>query len=220
MTASARRALALAIMIGGVAYSSWVLENVLHTGLDPSETFLSELDAVGQRYRDVFSTADTASGTVLAVAAVIALFGLRRRRLTTVGWSALFVFGAATIADAQLPISCVPTPMHPCPSSPSGLFPQLHHIHALTSTIAVNAIFVAMIAFTWAAFRYRILPVVRAIGLALFVVASATTVWMLIADNLPGEYALGIAQRIQVGTMSLWVVTLGFAVWKSVSDDR
>ena len=35
---------------------------------------------------------------------------------------------------------------------------------------------------------------------------------MLVADNLPGDYALGIAQRIQVGSMSLWLITLAAAV--------
>ena len=34
----------------------------------------------------------------------------------------------------------------------------------------------------------------------------------LIADNLPGEYGLGIAQRIQVGGMSAYLVVLGCAL--------
>lgn len=47
-----------------------------------------------------------------------------------------------------------------------------------------------------------------------------TTAWMLIADNLPGDYALGIAQRMQVGAMSLWLVVLGFAVYKTRAESR
>ncbi|NMN98510.1 DUF998 domain-containing protein [Nocardiaceae bacterium YC2-7] len=215
MIAAVRTALALAIVVAGIAYSSWLLEYVLHTGLDPTTSFLSELDAVGQRYRDVFSIADTVSGSLLAASAVAALFVLPRKKLATVGWVALFVFGVATIADANLPITCVPSALHPCPSEPSGLFPQLHHIHALTSTVAVNAIFIAMIAFTWAEFRYGGWHALRATGLVLLICASTTTAWLLIADNLPGDYALGVAQRVQVGGFSLWLVTLGVAVWRS-----
>jgi hypothetical protein len=212
MRALLRAGLPIPLILGGIAYSSWVLEFFIETGLDPRNTFLSELDAVGQRYRDVFSVADSVTGTLMILAALAALNVLPRRPFTTTGWIALAIFGAATIADSQLPIGCIATPEHPCSSEPSGLFPQLHHIHALTSTIAVNAIFVAMIAFTVAAFRYRMFRVLRLVGLLLFVIASVTTAWMLIADNLDGDYSLGYAQRGQVGAMSLWIVTLGVAV--------
>jgi hypothetical protein len=213
-----RTVLALAIAIAGIAYSSWLLEFLLDTGLNPTNSFLSELDARGQPYRELFSTADTLTGALLVAASLSALLLLRRRPLTNVGWGALLVFGGATIADAQLPIGCIPTLLQPCGSEPSGLFPQLHHVHALTSTIAVNAIFVAMIAFSWAAFRYGMLPVLRVFGLAVLVIASLTTAWMLIADNLPGDYALGIAQRVQVGAMSIWLVFLGVAVYMTRSQ--
>ncbi|SLA01987.1 Uncharacterised protein [Mycobacteroides abscessus subsp. abscessus] len=35
---------------------------------------------------------------------------------------------------------------------------------------------------------------------------------MLIADNLHGDYYLGLAQRIQVGGMSVWLILWGIAV--------
>jgi hypothetical protein len=62
------------------------------------------------------------------------------------------------------------------------------------------------------------LPVLRVFGLAVLVIASLTTAWMLIADNLPGDYALGIAQRVQVGAMSIWLVFLGVAVYMTRSQ--
>ncbi|CAM2980365.1 DUF998 domain-containing protein [Skermania piniformis] len=217
-----------ALIVAGICYSSWLLEFVLDLGLDPTDSFLSELDAVGRPYRWVFALADVITGVLVILVAATALI-LRKRspsplgppsRLTTTGWVALMIFGGATVADATLPISCIPTPDHPCPSSPSGLFPQLHHVHALTSTVAVNAIFVAMIAFTVAAFRlrrgaaYRLGrgAALRTAGLTWLLIGSIATVWLLVADNLPGDYALGVAQRIQVGMMSLWLVTLGIAV--------
>lgn len=203
--------LAAAITIAGISYSSWVLEFVLHTGLDPATSFLSELSAVGKPYREVFGNADTVTGVLALVGSIIGAVVFPRRRFVVVGWVALAVFGAATIADSEMPITCIPTPTHPCPSEPSGLFPQLHSFHAMTSTIAVNAIFVAMIAFSIAAFRYKRWPVLREFGLVILLIASAATAWMLIADNLSGDHSLGIAQRIQVASISLWLVTLGIA---------
>ncbi|MBF6173411.1 DUF998 domain-containing protein [Nocardia blacklockiae] len=201
-----RWCLAAAIAVAGVCYSSWVLEFVLPIGLNPVDSFLSELDADGRPYGWVFSAADTIAGTLALAAALGGLFAYSRRRLSTVAWVALGCFGASTIADAQWPIQ-------PCSHNcDNGLFPQLHQVHALTSTLAVTSIFVAMIAFSVAAFRYRRWPILRHSGLWILVLGSAATAWMLIADNLPGDYALGIAQRIQVGSMSLWLIALAVQI--------
>ncbi|WP_019931868.1 DUF998 domain-containing protein [Nocardia sp. BMG111209] len=203
-----RWCVAVAVALAGVCYSSWVLEFVLPIGLDPVNSFLSELDAQGRSYGWVFSTADTLTGILALIAAIGGIFEYSWGRLSIAAWVALGCFGMSTIADAQLPLrTCHPDP---CPKTDdSGLFPQLHQIHALTSTLAVTSIFVAMIAFSAAAFRYRRWPVLRHSGLWILVLASAVTAWMLIADNLPGNYGLGIAQRIQIGSISLWLIALG-----------
>ncbi|WP_446223899.1 DUF998 domain-containing protein [Nocardia sp. IBHARD005] len=92
------------------------------------------------------------------------------------------------------------------------MFPQLHQPHALTSTLAVTSIAVAAFAFSAAAYRYHRWRILREFGVAVLVLGSAATIWMMVADNLSGYYALGIAQRIQVGTMSLWLLALATAV--------
>lgn len=209
-----RRATTLMVIsiVAGLLYSAWVAEFFLDTGLDPAHSFLSELDAADQPYKEFFGTADLITGLLLVLAAVLGLWWIRRHRLTTVGWIALGIFGIATIADSQLPIECVAENDPGCPVEPSGLFPQLHHIHALTSTIAVFAVFTAMLAFTIASFRYRSMPLLRTAGTAVLIVTSVATAWLMIADNLPGEYGLGIAQRIQVGGMSLYLIVLGVSV--------
>ncbi|WP_089244372.1 DUF998 domain-containing protein [Rhodococcoides kyotonense] len=205
-------ALTVCLVLAGVLYSAWVAEFFLDTGLDPTNSFLSELDASDQPYKTFFSTADLITGLLLIASSGMGLWFLVKRRLTTIGWIAIGIFGAATIADSQLPIECVAANDPSCPVEPSGLFPQLHHIHALTSTIAVFAVFTAMIAFTVASFRYRTFPLVRTLGTVVVVITSLSTAWLLIADNLPGSYSLGVAQRIQVTGMSLFLVVLGFAV--------
>ncbi|WP_040772947.1 DUF998 domain-containing protein [Nocardia pneumoniae] len=203
--------IALAIALAGLCYSSWLLQFVLRIELDPVNSFLSELDAEGRPYRLVFATADMITGAALMPAAIAGLLLFPRRRLTTIGWVALFCFGASTIADVLLPLrDC--TPGEAGCGRPSELFPQLHQPHALTSTLAVTSIAVAAFAFSLAAFRYRRWRILREFGLAALVIGATATVWMLVADNLPGNYALGIAQRIQVGAMSLWLLALAAAV--------
>ncbi|WP_282784495.1 DUF998 domain-containing protein [Nocardia sp. CC201C] len=200
----------LAVLVGlaGCSYSSWVLEFVLPVGIDPFTSFLSQLAERGAPFRGVFTTADTLTGAMLVVAAGGGLLLFPRRGYTTVGWVALGCFGAATIADAQAPLD----PAAEVPAGESPLFPQLHQVHALTSTLAVFSIFVAMLAFTVAAFRYRQWPIVRHAGLWILVIGSVATAWLLTADNLPGDHGLGIAQRVQVGAMSLWLLALGAQV--------
>ncbi|MFI9505608.1 DUF998 domain-containing protein [Nocardia sp. NPDC052566] len=201
-----------AIAIAGLCYSSWVLQFVLRLDNDPVNSFLSQLAEPGAPYREVFATGDKIVGILLVPAALGGLLLFPRRRLTTVGWVALFCFGAATIADVLLPLKeCAPGDSS-CGAGHSELFPQLHQPHALTSTIAVTSIAVATFAFSLAAYRYHRWRILREFGLVVLVLGSAATVWMLVADNLPGNYALGIAQRIQVGSMSLWLITLAAAV--------
>ncbi|MEV0462249.1 DUF998 domain-containing protein [Nocardia tengchongensis] len=203
--------IAILIAIAGLGYSSWVLEFILPIPSNPTNTFLSQLAEKGAPFRWVFTTGDTVSGSLLVVAGLGGVLLFSRRRYSTIGWVALACFGAATIADAQWPI--VPEdPDGPKRYVDTGLFPQLHQIHALTSTLAVFSIYIAMIAFTVAAFKYRRWPILRHTGLWILIVGSVVTAWMLIADNLPGNYGLGIAQRIQVGAMSLWLVALAVQI--------
>lgn len=199
-----------AIGLAGLCYSSWVLQFVLRIDIDPVNTFLSQLAEPGKPYSAVFSTGDKIVGILLVPAALGGLLVFPRRRLTTVGWVALLLFGAATIADVLLPLKDCGKD-NSCGES-SELFPQLHQPHAFTSTLAVTSIAVATFAFSLAAYRYHRWRILREFGLVVLVLGSIATVWMLVADNLSGNYALGIAQRIQVGSMSLWLLTLAAAV--------
>lgn len=205
------------IAIAGLTYSSWVLEFVLPIHSDPTDTFLSQLAEKGAPFREVFVAGDTLTGVLLAVAGIGGLLLFARRRYSTIGWAALTCFGLSTIADAQWPL----TPADPnVPAQERGLFPQLHQIHALTSSLSVFAIFIAMVAFTVAAFKYQRWPILRHTGLWILIIGSSVTAWMLIADNLPGNYGLGIAQRIQVGAMSLWLLAMAVQIGVAERDSH
>lgn len=203
------------IALAGVCYSSWVLEFLWHSPLDPLNSFLSELDAAHRPHREVYEWGDIITSILAVLTAAVLLWprsivsGVYARTAVI----AFAVFGGATIADALAPIECVPGIDPDCPYEPSGLLPQLHHIHALTSTVAVFAIFTTMIAGVVAAYRQAPLwPALRTVGLAVLIIIAVTTAWMMAADNLTGDYYLGLAQRIQVGGMSVWLVTWGVSV--------
>lgn len=199
------------IATAGICYSSWVLEFFWPSTLDPLRSFMSELDAAHRPHRLVYVYGDIATAVCAMLAGLLML--LPRPAVTSrfarAAVVALLVFGVATITDALSPIECIPHVDPDCPSEPSGLLPQLHHIHALTSTVAVFAIFVAMIGSVIAAWRTPIWPPLRLWGLTILVVISVSTVWMLVADNLSGDWLLGLAQRIQIGGMSLFLIMWG-----------
>ncbi|MGW5521473.1 DUF998 domain-containing protein [Gordonia sp. NPDC003950] len=202
------------IAAAGICYSSWVLEFFWATPLDPLRSFLSELDAAHRPHRSVYVAGDIITSICALLAAAVLWIP---RPAVTGGYGrggvvALAVFGVATITDALSPIECIPNVDPNCPSEPSGLLPQLHHVHAMTSTVAVFAIFAAMILAVTSAWREGNWPVLRVWGLAVLVTISVATVWMLAADNAHGDYRLGLAQRIQVGGMSLFLVLWGAAV--------
>lgn len=223
-----RRSVAgILIVVAGLCYSSWVMEFAWADSLDPMRSFLSELDAANRPHRDIYVVGDVTTGICALVAALLLLVPHRtfRGRTATTAVLALAVFGAATIADALLPIECIPGVDAGCPREPSGLLPQLHHIHALTSTVAVFAIFTVMVAAGVSALRSTssggtVWPVLRRIGNTVLVVVALATVWMLVADNLSGDFRLGLAQRIQVGGMSVWLMLWGWAVLSSRDGGR
>ncbi|WP_063712725.1 DUF998 domain-containing protein [Nocardia concava] len=212
----AMRLAAVALLVAGTCYSSWVLESVLNTGVDPANSFLSELYAEGKPHRRAFATAEQIAGAMAAFAAVCGLVRGPWRSWTTIGWLALLCFGAATIADTLLPLRACP-PGRICGAG-RELFPQLHQPHAFTSTLAVTSIAVAAFVLTGFARRSGCWPVVRTAGLAALVVGILATLWMLVGDNLSGHFALGIAQRVQVGSISLWM--MAFAVALSSENTR
>ncbi|WFP24702.1 DUF998 domain-containing protein [Gordonia hongkongensis] len=193
---------ALLLLVPRPPFPRWLSRHRAERGAESKPP--GDLDRLGQREGDATS--------------------VFRDRTATTAVIALAVFGAATIANAQLPIECIPGVDPGCPGEPSGLLPQLHHIHALTSTVAVFAIFTVMVAAGVSAVRTTpdgpVWPVLRWVGNAVLVIVALATVWMLLADNLVGDYRLGLAQRIQVGGMSVWMVLWGWAVVGSRGVDR
>ncbi|MGA5194799.1 DUF998 domain-containing protein [Streptomyces exfoliatus] len=220
------RASAALLALGALAYTAWVLEVVVRTGLDPVRTYVSELAAADQPLGGLFRATDLVAGVLVLTGAATGLAGRgaldgRPRasadRFTTAGWVALAVFGAATAVDSRLPLSCAPTADPLCAArETAGLVPATHTAHAVSSGLAMTGALVAMIALTVAARRHgRWRPLART-GPVLVVLELVATGWTLAAvaasEAGKGMWALGAGQRSQVLLVALWLAVLAYSL--------
>lgn len=222
----ARTAVAVLLALGALAYTTWALEAFLPTGLSPLRSYVSELAAEDQPYGTFFRSLDFGAGVLVCAGAVLALLrrvrpaGLSRglARLTALGWTGVAVFGAATAADSRLPLSCAPTADAACVARErAGLVPAAHSAHAVSSSVAVAGALVGMVLLTVVVRRAG----ARAGGLLtlLLGVELAATVWTLAAvaafDAGRGTWGLGVAQRLQLLTIAVWLVVVAWLVRRS-----
>lgn len=215
------------LALGAVAYSTWMLESLLDTGLSPLRSYVSELAAQDQPYGTLFRTADLVAGLLVLAGAVGALLWLPvrlppRRWSAVVGWAGLALFGAATAVDSRLPLSCAPTADAACLAREgAGLVPAAHAAHAVSSSVAVSGALVGMVALTFAArkqgFALSLAPsLAGSAGLLLVCFELAATAWTLAAvaafDAGHGTWGLGVGQRLQVLLIAVWLGFLARAV--------
>ncbi|MGW7102073.1 DUF998 domain-containing protein [Streptomyces sp. NPDC054838] len=216
------RSVAALVGLGAAAYTAWVLEVVLSTGLDPVETYVSELAARDQPLGGLFRATDFTAGLLVLCGGLLALLRLvrhpdARRPWAVVGWAGVTLFGAATATDAWLPLSCAPTVDPECASrETAGLVPATHQAHAVSSGLAMAGALTAMVALTVAARRYRRLGPLARYGPALVGLELLATCWTLSAIALftagRGTWALGAGQRLQVLLVASWLGLLAYSV--------
>ncbi|MET9374976.1 DUF998 domain-containing protein [Streptomyces sp. NPDC003035] len=212
-----RQVAALLLLLGALAYTAWVLEVVVRTGLDPIRTYVSELAAVDQPLGGLFRATDLVAGLLVLAGALAALLLPGRRPWIVTGLLALALFGAATAVDSRLPLSCAPTVDPECAArETAGLVPATHTAHAVSSGLAMAGALAAMVALTLAARRYGTWrPLARA-GPWLVVLELAATAWTLAAvaafEAGRGTLALGAGQRLQVLLVAVWLGLLAVSV--------
>ncbi|MFI6420846.1 DUF998 domain-containing protein [Streptomyces sp. NPDC050842] len=214
MPGRATRAAAVLLGLGALAYTAWLLEVLVRTGLDPVRTYVSELAAADQPFGGLFRATDLVAGLLVLAGALTGLAVTRRHGPWTLGgWIALAVFGAATAADSQLPLSCAPTADPECAArETAGLVPATHTAHAVSSSLAMTGAVAAMVALTVAARRYGHWGPLARTGPALVVLELAATVWTLAAvaafEAGRGTWSLGVGQRLQVLLVAVWLAVL------------
>ncbi|MEU3749955.1 MULTISPECIES: DUF998 domain-containing protein [Streptomyces] len=218
MPGKVTKAAAALLGLGALAYTAWVLEVLVRTGLDPVRTYVSELAAADQPLGGLFRATDLVAGLLVLAGALAGLAASGRRgRWALGGWIALAVFGAATAVDSRLPLSCAPTADPECAArETAGLVPATHTAHAVSSSLAVTGAIAAMVALTVAARRYGHWRPLARTGPALVVLELAATAWTLAAvaafEAGRGTWALGAGQRLQVLLVAVWLAVLAVSL--------
>ncbi|MEU9110529.1 DUF998 domain-containing protein [Streptomyces sp. NPDC048483] len=220
-----RRAAAALLLLGAAAYTAWVLEVVLATGIDPVQAYVSELAAADQPLGGLFRATDLAAGLLVLAGAVAALATLERGPWTTAGWSALALFGAATALDSRLPLSCAPTSDPACAArETAGLVPATHTAHAISSSLALLGALAALVLLTFAARRDDRRPALARFGPPLVLAELAATLWTLASVAAftagRGTWALGAGQRLQVLLVALYLALLAGCVARTAGHNE
>lgn len=190
--------------IAGVAYTSWVLEFALNPALDPVNGYASELSASDQPFHYVFAGGDLLTG-LLTIG--VAGFMLRRASFAPAGWVALLLFGAFSICDSLFAMDCAPNSDTGCAlRERAGRVSFSHEFHSVTSVCVIGAGILCLAALTLAARRDGRWPVIARWGWLLLGVETATAL-----ATLPMMYFgvwLGIMERVQTTTLSLWLLVI------------
>ncbi|MYS09145.1 DUF998 domain-containing protein [Streptomyces sp. SID6041] len=242
MPGNVMRASAALLALGAFSYTAWALEAFLRTGLDPVRSYVSELASSDQPFGTFFRATDLLAGALVLAGAVLGRAATRapgpaapwRRRpprpdgetvragrvrepWALIGWGALALFGAATVADSRLPLSCAATVDPACAArEAAGLVPATHTAHAVSSGLAMTCALVALVALTVAARRHRPRRPLARTGLVVVALELAATVWTLAAvaafEAGRGSWALGAGQRLQVLLVAVWLAVLAYSL--------
>ncbi|MFI1826980.1 DUF998 domain-containing protein [Streptomyces sp. NPDC020412] len=213
------------IAIGALAYTAWVLEVVLSTGLDPVRTYVSELAAADQPLGGLFRATDLAAGSLVLLGAVWALARTPRRPWALIGWGGVALFGAATAVDSRLPLSCTPTADPECAArETAGLVPATHTAHAVSSSLAMTGALMGIVGLTVAARRYGWWPGLARFGPPLVALELIATVWTLASvaafEAGRGTWALGAGQRLQVLLVAVWLGLLALSMARAAMESK
>ncbi|MGW6459623.1 DUF998 domain-containing protein [Streptomyces sp. NPDC055078] len=219
------RMIAVLIALGALAYTAWLLEVVVSTGLDPVRTYVSELAAVDQPLGGLFRATDLAAGLLVLAGGLWALARTPRRPWALIGWGGITLFGAATAVDSRLPLSCAPTADPECAArETAGLVPATHTAHAVSSSTAMAGAVVGIVALTVAARRYGWWPLLARTGPAIVVLELAATGWTLSAvaafEAGRGTWSLGAGQRLQVLFVAVWLGLLALCLTRERTERR
>jgi hypothetical protein len=193
--------------VAGIAYGSWFLQFALNPRLDPVNGYVSELSASDQPFHQLFAASDFVSGLLTIVVAGTVLRVVLPRGWALAGWLALLAFGAFSIADSLFAMDCAPNSDTTCAlRERAGRVSFAHQFHSVTSTAAVCAGILSILALAVAARRYRRWPVIARWSWSLMVVETVTAV-----ATLPLMYfgvLLGVMERVQVTVISVWLLVI------------
>jgi hypothetical protein len=188
-------------VVAAVLYTTWPLAALL--GLDASgpDSLVSELAARDQPWSWLFRFGDTSAGVLAFAAGVLAAVAMRER-WSRIGYVLLAVFGAATVADASMPLACAPSVTPGCPT-PSSDIP-----HVLTSATSSTALCCGILLVLFSARRRLARPALAAGGVLAAIAIGGLLVFSVrtLADTYAGA---GVIQRVALAALSLLIAGCG-----------
>ncbi|MEV6945851.1 DUF998 domain-containing protein [Streptomyces sp. NPDC051172] len=194
-------------MIGALAYSSFVLEAFLHTGLSPLRSYVSELSVADRPYAFLFRAGDVTAGCCLLALAMALARRLPATRGRACGCVALAVTAVASIGDGLWPMPCAPSVDPVCRATDSAdLDQQLGQIHTLSSLAEFTGAILAMLLLSKVLQRtgHR-RPARWSLRAG---VATAALGALEIAMALTGVRWVGLPERAQVVLVSAWCAAM------------
>ncbi|MEC3892764.1 MULTISPECIES: DUF998 domain-containing protein [Nocardiopsis] len=218
----------VAAVMAALVYSLWTLEIVFVGSPDSTSGALADPDSSFGRFLD--SAHRTAAILVMLAAGLgLTLGATRPRRLLTIAWWSMAVFGAASLAASLLPGRCVVSTDAAC--AVETLVEGVDGATAVQPPIAVISILAALvsaIALTLDRRRAgeRAWPVLALITAAqavavVVVLVLASLLYASAGDGSPGV-ALGLAERLHLVTVALWLLAVGLVPgqWKRTRRAR
>lgn len=212
----------VAAVVAAIVYSMWVLEIVFPVGLGADTGALADPDSTFGRMLD--SAHRTAAILVVLAAGLgLALGAERPRRLLTVSWWSMVVFGTASLVSSLLPGRCVVSTDAAC--AVESVVEGVGGVSVLQPPLAVIATLAALVASASLAWDRRVAgerawPVLALITGAQAVAAAVVLVlaaglYLSAGDGSPGV-ALGLAERLHLVTVALWLLAVGLVPghWK------
>lgn len=212
----------VAAVVAAIVYSMWVLEVVFPVGLGADSGALADPDSTFGRMLD--SAHRTAAILVVLAAGLgLALGAERPRRLLTVSWWSMVVFGVASLVSSLLPGRCVVSTDAAC--AVESVVEGVGGVSVVQPPLAVIATLAALVASASLAWDRRVAgertwPVLALITgaqavAAVVVLVLAAGLYLSSGDGSPGV-ALGLAERLHLVTVALWLLAVGLVPghWK------
>ncbi|WP_257181175.1 DUF998 domain-containing protein [Corynebacterium cystitidis] len=196
---------ATVLLLGAVAYSTFIHEALLGFPLSPAVSYLSEYSALSSPYRPIFATSDVI-WALCSFAGAGLLWFLHRPRLGIAHKLLLFALAGQalfTLLDVAFPLPCAES--LPSCTGETGL---TVHVAASVAVAAMQMLVVVTAAFLAVRLHHY-----RAWFVALIVVYLVATVVLLAGEAF--GYPVGYSQRVQIGVAATTVAT----VWLLFSYD-
>jgi Protein of unknown function (DUF998) len=197
-------------LVGSALYGSFLFAGLIGSRLSPVDSLVSELEVPGQPGSGLFRLIDAVCGLLVAAFAVVLWHRLPYDRPAMLGCACLATSGICGVLDARYPMPCTPSTDRSCQRRVEqvSVLVQLHHPHAVSGSVGVFAVVMAMLLLS------------RARGIRAWssrLAWACLMSWLLLSVLGLLELALiyagrgaGAAERVHILLISTWIAALAW----------